>query len=513
MKKMRKIFAVLLTLAMVLAMSIPTFATETGVPKAGDTAIATVTNIEAGATVTAYQIVKGDYNTNGFVKYVKADDTLAINNVTAPTSSEVTTIAAEIGTTNPKGLEAVGMTAGENGTTYTASLNAGYWVVLVRGTTRVYNPMLVGVYYSESGSDNTMKQEPVLDATSNWTLITNNAYAKSTDIAITKNAKDTANIGEEVEFTVTVDVPDYSEEYTEDVKYEVTDVLNGFEFAEDLATASKVTVSVDSNHTITTDNYTIERTDATHMKVSFKSNWVKANGKAKVTLVYKATMTGDAVNNVAHTNTATITYTNNPETTKTKSATQKVYTFEVGGDVIGDILKKVKDEVDQNGKHIALPEAEFTLYTNENCTEVYKNSKHTNDNYTVKSDAEGKLHITGLAAGKYYLKETKAPDTYSLNNTVYRIEVTATVVSEELTTWTIKVTPNDGTEAKENTFGVENNEVKKPETVISTEIVNTKLSALPSTGGIGTTIFTIAGCLIMVTAAGLFFASRKRTNK
>ena len=45
------------------------------------------------------------------------------------------------------------------------------------------------------------------------------------------------------------------------------------------------------------------------------------------------------------------------------------------------------------------------------------------------------------------------------------------------------------------------------------EIPNTKLNALPSTGGIGTTIFTIAGCLIMVTAAGLFFASRKRTNK
>ena len=45
------------------------------------------------------------------------------------------------------------------------------------------------------------------------------------------------------------------------------------------------------------------------------------------------------------------------------------------------------------------------------------------------------------------------------------------------------------------------------------EIPNTKLNALPSTGGIGTTIFTIAGCLIMVAAAGLFFASRKRTNK
>ena len=48
---------------------------------------------------------------------------------------------------------------------------------------------------------------------------------------------------------------------------------------------------------------------------------------------------------------------------------------------------------------------------------------------------------------------------------------------------------------------------------IEINVPDSKLSALPSTGGIGTTIFTIAGCLIMVTAAGLFFASRKRTNK
>ena len=42
---------------------------------------------------------------------------------------------------------------------------------------------------------------------------------------------------------------------------------------------------------------------------------------------------------------------------------------------------------------------------------------------------------------------------------------------------------------------------------------NTKLASLPSTGGIGTTIFTIGGCLIMVIAAGLFFASRRKASK
>ena len=45
------------------------------------------------------------------------------------------------------------------------------------------------------------------------------------------------------------------------------------------------------------------------------------------------------------------------------------------------------------------------------------------------------------------------------------------------------------------------------------EIKNTKLSSLPSTGGIGTTIFTIGGCLIMIVAAGLFFATRKKSAK
>ena len=43
--------------------------------------------------------------------------------------------------------------------------------------------------------------------------------------------------------------------------------------------------------------------------------------------------------------------------------------------------------------------------------------------------------------------------------------------------------------------------------------LRTKLSELPSTGGIGTTIFTIGGCAIMILAAGLFFASRRKESK
>ena len=79
-----------------------------------------------------------------------------------------------------------------------------------------------------------------------------------------------------------------------------------------------------------------------------------------------------------------------------------------------------------------------------------------------------------------------------------------------------KNTTSDTTTVKEK--GIDITKVTTTTTVTdytnnNVEIPNTKLNALPSTGGIGTTIFTIAGCLIMVAAAGLFFASRKRTNK
>lgn len=49
--------------------------------------------------------------------------------------------------------------------------------------------------------------------------------------------------------------------------------------------------------------------------------------------------------------------------------------------------------------------------------------------------------------------------------------------------------------------------------MLGDEIPNIKLSELPSTGGIGTTIFTIGGCAIMILAAGLFFASRRKESK
>ena len=93
----------------------------------------------------------------------------------------------------------------------------------------------------------------------------------------------------------------------------------------------------------------------------------------------------------------------------------------------------------------------------------------------------GTLKITGLGDGDYEFKETKAPTGYKVN-------------------------------PENKAFTMTANEEKEV-TVDAGNFVNTKLSALPSTGGIGTTIFTIAGCAIMIAAAGFFFASRKKANR
>lgn len=105
-----------------------------------------------------------------------------------------------------------------------------------------------------------------------------------------------------------------------------------------------------------------------------------------------------------------------------------------------------------------------------------------------KGNTYGTVTVKGLKVGEYYFQEVVAPDGYSINTTDVKFKMIEKVENQVVT-------------------GVV---AEKPEEI---KMNDTKLSALPSTGGIGTTIFTIAGCLIMVTAAGLFFASRKRTNK
>ena len=143
----------------------------------------------------------------------------------------------------------------------------------------------------------------------------------------------------------------------------------------------------------------------------------------------------------------------------------------------------------ENGTTV-LHGAEFTvtktgsdeaLYFVEKATGEYKLAAEGTEGASQTVVAtNGTVKVEGLDEGRYHFTETKAPAGYSINA--------------------------DGVDAT-----IEASTEKNVSVGIS--INDTKLSALPSTGGIGTTIFTIGGCAIMIVAAGLFFATRRKTQK
>ena len=160
-------------------------------------------------------------------------------------------------------------------TSYKADLEAGYWVVLVRGTVKVYNPMLVGVYYNPEGSgdDNAIVTNVAeVNANNNWTLTTTNAYAKSTEPTIEKTASvQTQNVGGTVDFIIETQIPSYSAEYTA-ATFEVKDTLTNLTLNADTLTVLAGGVDVTDEATVCT--ITGDAAGSTTFTVAFDSDWL-----------------------------------------------------------------------------------------------------------------------------------------------------------------------------------------------------------------------------------------------
>ena len=499
MSKVKKLLAAGLATTMVMGMSTTAFAATGVKPTAADDLAVTVNNVEEGATITAYQIIDAKYDENGFTGYKWVAGSKAGNDVTFTdgavdglTDTYVTGLAANTDNLQP---DASLQTGGDG------RLEAGTWMLLVTGSNldKVYNPMIVSVYYTESGSDNDMATGTV-DANSNWTLATDGAYAKSSDVPVEKTVNDeNAEVGSTVTFTIQTTIPSYSASST--AKFDVTDTIsNGLTYVlPEGATTIAPTVKIGTKD-VPADKYTVTMKGETSFIVSFNPEYVRtlaaAGTNRTITITYDATVTEAAITTKAQ-NDAKVEY-------DTGSSTDVEYTFTYEFD---GIAKKLGEGADADG----LAGAEFTLYrawTPSKEGDTTKDAAELSDVFgtTTTTKAGGyKINFEGLDADEtYYLTETKAPNGYTINSTVYTI--TFKDIQKDtngiVTSYKVLV---DGTEIATVKYG---QAVENP----TLEINNTKISSLPSTGGIGTTIFTIAGCVIMIAAAGLFFASRKKSD-
>lgn len=311
----------------------------------------------------------------------------------------------------------------------------------------------------------------------------------------------TVKVGDEVGYTITSISPQYTDEYfnyTNPDKlpvYKITDTLSsGLQYV-----AGTLMVKIAGKEEALTEgtDYTLE-TDDNNITITFKQEFLKnENYKGKeVTVTYNAKVLPSAAVTNPNTNEVELSYTNKPgsETKGVKSNDiPKLYTYGL------KVYKK-----DSNGAK--LTGAKFKLYKVENKGTDNAQKKQiknlagmdTNGVMTAKkAEVNGEMKDTnefifsGLDVGDYELEEVESPKGYTLLTDTIKFSIGDTQPDGKLDSAT-------GAEIETNTGYAKIN------------VTNKKGFNLPSTGGMGTYIFTIGGLVVMAGAVLLLVSSKKK---
>ena len=213
-------------------------------------------------------------------------------------------------------------------------------------------------------------------------------------------------------------------------------------------------------------------------------------------------------------NKAYLEYSNNPHDNTTKNVTPEKVVYDW-------TFKMEVDKIDGESK-TPLSEAKFVLSKNGNCslgtigddgtpsttTDLINLIENNDGSYTVAPAGytgpvvnvmtAGKITIKGLDdATEYYLYETKAPAGYNRLTDAVKFKITAGY---------------DGSGENCTSVTTEVNE-DNPKASLSITVKNNKGASLPSTGGIGTTLFYVIGGGLMAVAAVLLVTKKRMNSK
>lgn len=363
--------------------------------------------------------------------------------------------------------------------------------------------------------------------------------------------KPTANIGDTISYKLTVAIPVYPANATNKTFYVGDFLSQGLTLKKE-----SIIVKGIPDHDLTENNeYSIEVVDnnnTTDLFIDFKFDEIK--GYEKVTIEYQAVLNTEAEAGTAgNNNNANLIYSNKPYDGNTwepgtddrpsggelenygqKEDHKTIYTYALAIDKFkeGNESDKLKDAV-------------FEIYNNEELsgTPIAE----------IKTDSNGVAVYKGLAMGNYWIKETVAPSGYNLIGDPIKITIDGSVTAYSVTTETEVihyVYTSEQNESQEqatlngdlvwindkgeimtgeqlegyqaayekevlktvNDVTVINKNVEGSNGYYRAGIANNTGAQLPSTGGIGTTIFTVAGLVLMIGTAIVMITRRRMVN-
>lgn len=315
-----------------------------------------------------------------------------------------------------------------------------------------------------------------------------------------ENGKGTAqDVGSVVQFKLTSKVPamDGYDSYT----YIVNDTMSaGLTFKNDVA----VTI----NGVAYTD-FTVAQ-DGQSFTITF-NNFIdqKNNAGKDIVITYSATINENALTTDKETNTVNLEYSNNPNDNTSKGQTPDSIVYVYDFDIVID--KYTGDET--TGTRLA--GAKFVLYKTVDSKKLYYFYNETDDKVQwveladntavaaavkdgtiteVQTDEKGAAKFRGLDSGTYYLHETEAPAGYNLLKEDVTVTITATY-------------GEDGQIISSSATSTDNGQYQQTK-----KIENKSGALLPSTGGMGTTIFYVIGSILVIGAV-ILLVTRKRMSR
>lgn len=313
----------------------------------------------------------------------------------------------------------------------------------------------------------------------------------STTVSTSKNSA-TVGKNDTVGYSITTQIPAYAqgvEELAQDFK--ITDTpsagiaINFDKVENDNDEFDGIVVKVDDTQVAKENNYTIAKTSDNGFVVTFSDAYVLANAGKEVKITFDATVAENAVvTNVGNPNEAQISFDNdyttgNAAQPTTDDDTVKVYTVNM------NLIKKFMDGITDQGN---VAGAKFTLYKD------YTDESKRTEIGTFETTATSNSKVfEELAEGTYTLVETEAPAGYRKVDPV---------------TFTVGSTKNNDGEYNgtytftDNTYTINFAHVDTTN-VWNGTVTNNKGNELPGTGGMGTTIFTIAGLGVIVIAGAM----------